>query len=197
MQICNSSKPKSILLSLSTFNPHRPRLRSPASRTIIFVQARPVVAAGTRPLSHGSQISAAWQRRCFWGVRYCCGFKPSASNCRLHSAGASRSRSMLMPRNCLQSAQHAKEGPAKAGRRMLPNAAGNLRFGRRRFVHASVMFWFFSGNDRMRLPVAAKIALSTAGAATKIVGSPTPPQNPPDGMIMHSTFGISLMRIEL
>ena len=115
----------------------------------------------------------------------------------IHSAGASRSRSMLMPRNCLQSAQHAKEGPAKAGRRTLPNAAGNLRFGRQRFVHASVMFWFFSGNDRMRLPVAAKIALSTAGAATKIVGSPTPPQNPPDGMTMHSTFGISLMRIEL
>jgi len=115
----------------------------------------------------------------------------------IHSAGVSRSRSMLMPRNCLQSAQHAKEGPAKAGRRTLPNAAGNLRFGRRRFVHASVMFWFFSGNDRMRLPVAAKIALSTAGAATKIVGSPTPPQNPPDGMTMRSTFGISLMRIEL
>src|SRR5919202_1048797 len=58
----------------------------------------------------------------------------------------------------------------------------------RGFVHASVMLWFFSGNDRMRLPVAAKIALSTAGAPTKIVGSPTPPQNPPDGMIMHSTF---------
>ena len=48
----------------------------------------------------------------------------------------------------------------------------------------------------MRLPVAAKIALSTAGAATKIVGSPTPPQNPPDGMIMHSTFGISPMCID-
>ena len=33
----------------------------------------------------------------------------------------------------------------------------------------------------MRLPVAAKIAFSTAGAATAIVGSPTPPQKPPDG----------------
>ena len=28
------------------------------------------------------------------------------------------------------------------------------------------------------------MALSTAGAATLIVGSPTPPQNPPDGMTM-------------
>jgi alkanesulfonate monooxygenase SsuD/methylene tetrahydromethanopterin reductase-like flavin-dependent oxidoreductase (luciferase family) len=63
-------------------------------------------------------------------------------------------------------------------------------------VHASRMLWFFSGNDRTRCPVAAKIALSTAGAATKIVGSPTPPQNPPDGMMMHSTFGIALIRIE-
>jgi len=49
----------------------------------------------------------------------------------------------------------------------------------------------------MRLPVAAKIALSTAGAATQIVGSPTPPQKPPDGMMIDSTFGISAMRIEL
>ena len=37
-----------------------------------------------------------------------------------------------------------------------------------------------TGSSRMRLPVAAKIALSTAGAATAIVGSPTPPQKPPD-----------------
>ncbi len=39
-----------------------------------------------------------------------------------------------------------------------------------------------SGRSRMRLPVAAKIAFSTAGAATAIVGSPTPPQKPPDGI---------------
>jgi hypothetical protein len=94
----------------------------------------------------------------------------------------------------------AKLSPVCSARKRRPRQSGApyaSRFGRRRFVHASVMFWFFSGNDRMRLPVAAKIALSTAGAATKIVGSPTPPQNPPDGMIMHSTFGISLMRIEL
>ena len=51
-----------------------------------------------------------------------------------------------------------------------------------RYHHANEMLWFFSGTERMRLPVAAKSALSTAGAATKIVGSPTPPQNPPDGI---------------
>ncbi len=56
--------------------------------------------------------------------------------------------------------------------------------------------WFFSGNVRMRLPVAAKNAFSTAGAATQIVGSPTPPQKPPDGMTIDSTFGICAMRIE-
>jgi hypothetical protein len=63
-------------------------------------------------------------------------------------------------------------------------------------TYSNRMLWFFSGNVRMRCPVAAKMALSTAGAATKIVGSPTPPQNPPDGMMMHSTLGMSLMRIE-
>ena len=63
--------------------------------------------------------------------------------------------------------------------------------------YANEMLWFFNGNERMRLPVAAKNALSTAGAATKMVGSPTPPQKPPDGTIVTSTFGISLMRIEL
>ena len=41
----------------------------------------------------------------------------------------------------------------------------------------------------MRLPVAAKIAFSTAGAATAIVGSPTPPQKPPDGITIVSTVG--------
>jgi hypothetical protein len=34
----------------------------------------------------------------FWSLRYGCGFNPSASNCRLHSEGASRKRAMLMPR---------------------------------------------------------------------------------------------------
>src|SRR5262249_35567160 len=33
-----------------------------------------------------------------WRFGYWCGFNLSASNCRLHSAGASRSRAMLMPR---------------------------------------------------------------------------------------------------
>src|SRR5215472_5708064 len=65
--------------------------------------------------------------------------------------------------------------------------------------HAIWMLWFFSGNERMRCPVALNIALSTAGAATQIVGSPTPPQGslPPDGMRIDSTRGISAMRIEL
>ena len=49
----------------------------------------------------------------------------------------------------------------------------------------------------MRLPVAAAMALSTAGAATAIVGSPTPPQKPPEGMTIVSTFGISSMRMTL
>src|SRR5438270_628457 len=54
--------------------------------------------------------------------------------------------------------------------------------------------WFFSGSARMRLPVAAKIALQSAGATSAGGGSPTPPQNPPLGMIMVSTFGASARR---
>src|SRR6266481_1129805 len=57
--------------------------------------------------------------------------------------------------------------------------------------------WFINGSERMRLPVAAKIALSTAGAATAIVGSPTPPQKSPVGRMTVSTCGISSMRITL
>jgi hypothetical protein len=63
----------------------------------------PFLADKAQPLTSGfcrtgSRLRRRSQRPCFWGVRYCCGFNPSASNCRLHSAGASRSRAMLMPR---------------------------------------------------------------------------------------------------
>ena len=51
----------------------------------------------------------------------------------------------------------------------------------------------FSGSSRMRCPVAAKIAFSTAGAATAMVGSPTPPQKPPEGITMVSTLGMCRM----
>ena len=67
-----------------------------------------------------------------------------------------------------------------------------------RYRHAKLIFSFFNGKFRMRFPVALKYALSTAGAATQIVGSPMPPQIvPPDGMMIDSTFGISEMRMEL
>ena len=56
-------------------------------------------------------------------------------------------------------------------------------------------FTFFSGSVRTGLPVAAWIALSTAGATTQIVGSPTPPQNPPELTITVSTLGISASRM--
>jgi hypothetical protein len=61
------------------------------------------------------------------------------------------------------------------------------------------MLWFFSGNERTRWPVALKYALSTAGAATQMVGSPIPPHgtSPPGCRMIDSTFGISAIRIEL
>ncbi len=60
---------------------------------------------------------------------------------------------------------------------------------------ASVSPWFFKGSERTRLPVAAKIALQTAGAIDAWPGSPTPPQNPPEGASTTSTLGISRSRI--
>ncbi len=60
---------------------------------------------------------------------------------------------------------------------------------------ASVSPWFFKGSERTRLPVAAKIALQTAGAIDAWPGSPTPPQNPPEGASTTSTCGISRRRI--
>ena len=53
---------------------------------------------------------------------------------------------------------------------------------------------FFSGRLRTGLPVAAKIALRTAGVTTQMVGSPTPPQKSLVGTITVSTFGISASR---
>src|SRR5262249_15402367 len=46
----------------------------------------------------------------------------------------------------------------------------------------------------MRCPVALKKALSTAGAATQIVGSPTPPQKPPDGIVGLDRRGAIVLR---
>ncbi len=60
---------------------------------------------------------------------------------------------------------------------------------------ANVSPWFFKGSERTRLPVAAKIALHTAGAIDAWPGSPTPPQNPPEGASTTSTLGISRSRI--
>ncbi len=54
--------------------------------------------------------------------------------------------------------------------------------------------WFFSGSERTRLPVAAKIALHNAGATTATGGSPTPPQLPPVGQDHGSIFGICAIR---
>lgn len=59
----------------------------------------------------------------------------------------------------------------------------------------TVMPWFLSGSERMRLPVAAKIAFTSAGASGASGVSPVPPQKPPLGTSTASTFGISRMRI--
>src|SRR5271156_4413869 len=54
---------------------------------------------------------------------------------------------------------------------------------------------FFSGSERMRLPVTAKIALATAGAIGGVPGSPMPPHlAPPDSAKCVSMTGESAIR---
>ena len=79
-------------------------------------------------------------------------------------------------------------------RRLRP--AHRHRSARRSRIQALLRSTFFNGKRRTRLPVAAKMALSTAGAATAMVGSPMPPQKPPDGMMMVSTSGISSISMD-
>src|SRR3954454_7582639 len=75
---------------------------------------------------------------------------------------------------------------------------GGRKAAARLFSYAMLICWFFSGNVRMRLPVALKYAFITAGAATQMVGSPTPPHGPepPLGIRIDSTFGICAIRME-
>ena len=62
--------------------------------TMILADKALVGGCGCVERSHSRRIHDGR----FAGVRYCCGVKPSASNWRDHSAGASRSRAMLTPR---------------------------------------------------------------------------------------------------
>ena len=58
-------------------------------------------------------------------------------------------------------------------------------------VHALRKSCALSGNERIRLPIAAETAFTTAGGIGACAGSPTPPQKPPVGAITTSTLGIS------
>ena len=51
-----------------------------------------------------------------------------------------------------------------------------------------------NGNDRSRLPVAAKMALEIAGATAGTPGSPTPVGDAPDSTMCTSIFGMSFIR---
>ena len=62
--------------------------------TLAFSQR---VAADTKVAAPEAGIRSA-EKRASGSVRTYCGFNPRVSNCRLHSAGASRSRSTPMPR---------------------------------------------------------------------------------------------------
>src|SRR6516162_4926625 len=65
---------------------------------------------------------------------------------------------------------------------------------RQKRPHARFRSWPFSGSERTRLPVAAKIALHSAGARGGTAGSPPPPQNPPLATTAVSTTGMPARR---
>ena len=62
------------------------------------------------------------------GVRYCCGFNPSATNWRHHSAGESRSCAMLMSRGRRPTAARTSLGARKAAKRQRPRRSPSRRF---------------------------------------------------------------------
>ena len=60
--------------------------------------------------------------------------------------------------------------------------------------YALLKSWFLSGRERMRLPVAAKMALHKAGASGGTGVSPAPPQKPSLGTMTVYTRGMSARR---
>jgi len=109
-------------------------------------------------------------------------------------APASRFTTILRPGNRVSDRLEAHRLTLRAYlriREQYRNGRGGGVFARQ----ANVSPWFFKGSERTRLPVAAKIALHTAGAIDAWPGSPTPPQNPPEGASTTSTLGISRRRI--
>ena len=152
------------------------RSRSCASRQRAPAPAR---SAARLPWKRSSAIGALWHSRHRPVCRLATMARPRAA-----SPGAAVS-------GCGMPSPPPRRAPARPASRAAqqqPSSAGQ------RPHQARFRLWFFSGSSRMRLPVAAKIAFSTAGAATAMVGSPTPPQKPPEGMTIVSTFGISSMR---
>src|SRR5215831_8791132 len=93
-----------------------------------------------------------------WGAAPCA----TAGACGRPAAPATASDEASSLRRLIPgTAEQNKSGGRGAQRSM---AAAGLAY------VAMVMLWFFSGNERMRLPVALKNAFRTAGAATQMVG---------------------------
>lgn len=98
--------------------------------------------------------------------------------------------------NAVSSASLADRTPAAHPATIAANATAATSRKLRGFrpTQISVSPLSASGRVRTGLPVAAKIAFSTAGTATQIVGSPTPPQKSCVGAITVSIVGICAMR---
>jgi hypothetical protein len=98
----------------------------------------------------------------FSRCRVYCGLSPSASNCRFHSAGASRSRSTPMPRGRRPSTAALTSSGARKASEMVILTCRTLHFSRVAICSSSVTWpeTIWSSHRRLRA-----IAATRAGAA--------------------------------
>ena len=102
------------------------------------------------------------KKRRFQPGRNYCGFNPSASNCRLHSAGASRSRSTPMPRSKRPSTAALTRSGARKASEILALSHRTLQKWRARGIGPT----FMKFSRTIRYPVAELVVWTEQNRAT-------------------------------
>ena len=110
---------------------------------------------------------------------------PSVANAVIDALSDYGIRHLEMPMTPARIWQAIRRKPRSSNRREKQSGATVSRWPRRNSQDCDQTgpgsFMFLSGIDRTRVPVAAKIALATAGAVAAVPGSPMPPHFlPPD-----------------
>lgn len=134
----------------------------------------PASGGARLPWNRSSAIGAVWQSKQRF-CRFATSALPAVASPRCAVSGAS------IRGNCVASALHELTHTTQSNSAI--TRINSHHYARFRLSDRS-------GTSRTRFPVAANAAFNTAGNATAMVGSPTPPQNPPEVKMMVSTFGI-------